>query len=245
MVRRRAAAGALPPSSATLLERSAPRSPRAIAAGAVLTRSRHAPVWTQTLPSSEVHGISFFLALLLPAEVEFELAAWGRRHLDRARRLDSFHVTARLPRFSTEPRARTIVGVLRECTVAAAARSRSRPIAPARRSPSRCWSAGPERRGDTSRGALPQASSPSACTSARRDRGLRTSRCCGSTCGRDCLRPCRRSRRSLPVRSGCFAFTSAPDGCAVRGPRKMLARDVMVLAGSTFSEMSSGGRVTR
>ena len=38
--------------------------------------------------------LRLFLALLLPASVEAELAAWGRRHLgDGGRRPDSFHVT--------------------------------------------------------------------------------------------------------------------------------------------------------
>ena len=59
--------------------------------------------------------LRLFLALLLPREVESELAAWGRRHLDRGRRPERFHVT--LAFLGSRPRRElgAIVGALREC----------------------------------------------------------------------------------------------------------------------------------
>jgi 2'-5' RNA ligase len=64
--------------------------------------------------------LRLFLALLLPDGVESELAAWGRRHLDRGRRLESFHVTVAF--LGSRPRSEldAILGVLRECAAAAA-----------------------------------------------------------------------------------------------------------------------------
>jgi len=64
--------------------------------------------------------LRLFLALLLPDAVESKLAAWGERHLDRGRRLDSFHVT--LAFLGSRPRSelRSIVDALRECAAAAA-----------------------------------------------------------------------------------------------------------------------------
>jgi RNA 2',3'-cyclic 3'-phosphodiesterase len=34
-----------------------------------------------------------FLALLVPDDVQSKLAAWGRRHLERGRRVEAFHIT--------------------------------------------------------------------------------------------------------------------------------------------------------
>ena len=64
--------------------------------------------------------LRLFLALLLPDDVESELAAWGRRCLDRGRSLESFHVT--LAFLGSRPRDElaAIAGALRECAATAA-----------------------------------------------------------------------------------------------------------------------------
>lgn len=63
--------------------------------------------------------LRLFLALLVPGDVESALAAWGRRNLDRGRRLESFHVT--LAFLGSRPRRELdgILGVLRECAAVA------------------------------------------------------------------------------------------------------------------------------
>src|SRR5438876_264769 len=61
-----------------------------------------------------------FLALLVPDDVHADLAAWGRRHLERGRRVEAFHVT--LAFLGSRPRAElaAIARALRESTAACA-----------------------------------------------------------------------------------------------------------------------------
>jgi 2'-5' RNA ligase len=67
-------------------------------------------------PRATVDGddrIRLFVALEIPDDVADELARWGKRHLDRGRLADSFHITlaflGRQPRAVVEP----IAGILR------------------------------------------------------------------------------------------------------------------------------------
>ncbi len=64
--------------------------------------------------------IRLFLALEIPDDVAERLAEWGRRYLDRGRRMDGFHVT--LAFLGSQPRARVepIVGILRRESAATA-----------------------------------------------------------------------------------------------------------------------------
>ena len=65
--------------------------------------------------------LRLFLALLLPDRIESELAAWGRRHLDRGRLVGSFHVTLAFLGARPVRELGPILGVLRECSTAATA----------------------------------------------------------------------------------------------------------------------------
>ncbi len=65
--------------------------------------------------------LRLFLALVVPDDVQSELAAWGRRHLDRGRRLDSFHVTLAFLGSRPKRELGAIVDVLRGCAAAATA----------------------------------------------------------------------------------------------------------------------------
>jgi len=64
--------------------------------------------------------LRLFLALLVPDDVHADLAAWGRRHLERGRRVEAFHVT--LAFLGSRPRAElaAIARALRESTAACA-----------------------------------------------------------------------------------------------------------------------------
>jgi RNA 2',3'-cyclic 3'-phosphodiesterase len=69
-------------------------------------------------PPATVEGderLRLFVALELPPHVEAALDAWGARYVERARRVDSFHVT--LAFLGSRPRSEldAILAALREC----------------------------------------------------------------------------------------------------------------------------------
>ena len=181
-------------------------------------------------PPGTVEGdgpIRLFLALELPDDVVVELVRWGKQHLGQGRPVESFHVT--LAFLGSQPRAalEPIVAALRRQVLSTepfelepvryretrsvgmlvladpsgardiARRARAARARGSRRLRARAASLAAARH----RGALPRASS--ARSSAARDRPVRS------------------------IRRRCFAFTSAPDGGAVRGTGIVFAEEVL------------------
>jgi 2'-5' RNA ligase len=60
--------------------------------------------------------LRLFLALLLPGEVERAFGAWGRRHLERGRILDHFHITLAFLGWTPRAELDGIVAALREAS---------------------------------------------------------------------------------------------------------------------------------
>ena len=181
-------------------------------------------------PPGTVEGdgpIRLFLALELPDDAVVELVRWGKQHLGHGRPVESFHVT--LAFLGSQPRAalEPIVAALRRQVLS----TEPFELEPVRyretRSVGMLVLADPsggatslaERVQRESRGSRRLRARAASLAAARHGGALSRASSARSSAARD--RPIRSIRRR------CFAFTSAPDGGAVRGTGIVFAEEVL------------------